>query len=327
MIQQKDSTLWIGTSGGLNRFDPVTETFAHYTMENGLPDDEIKCIIEDDDGSLWLSTNKGICQFDLVEETFRNYDHSDGLQGNEFNIRSGIKTKRGELVFGGNNGFNVFRSAQLRDNQFIPPVVITDFKIFNKAVPIGGKKKLLSRHISETRQLDLSYRHSVFSFEFVALNYVSPARNQYAYMMEGFESDWNYVGTRRTATYTNLDPGEYVFRVKASNNDGIWNEEGEAVYVNINPPFWKTWWAYLLQALLVIGVITIVLSYYISRQKLKNVLRIEHLELEKMYEIDQMKTSWSSILRVVINFSKGLRINVIGDRNSWEILLKKEVFI
>jgi signal transduction histidine kinase/DNA-binding response OmpR family regulator len=239
-----------------------------------------------------VSTNRGISRFDTNTGTFKNFDVSDGLQGNEFNIRSGLRSANGEIIFGGNNGFNILQSTQLTKNTAIPPVVITDFRIFNQPVSIGGEDSPLQKQISETKKIRLSYRDAVFSFDFAALNFVSPEKNQYAYMMEGFDPGWNYVGSQRTATYTNLDPGDYVFRVKASNNDGIWNEQGASIAITIDPPFWKTWWAYLLEALLAMGVIAFVLNYFISRQRLRNALRIEHVELEKMYEMDQMKTQF-----------------------------------
>lgn len=294
IIQASDSTIWIGTTDGLNKLDRKAQKFSHYNTENGLPNNEIKCIIESEGGILWLSTNKGISRFDIKSGVFKNYDVSDGLQGNEFNARSGIKTIRGEIIFGGNSGFNVFMPDDLDENTFIPPVIITDFKIFNNPVPIGEEKSPLQKNISETSKIRLSYRDAVFSFEFVALNYISSEKNQYAYLMQGFEHNWNYVRSTRTATYTNLDPGEYIFKVKAANNDGLWNEEGVAIKIIIDPPLWKTWWAYLIQALLGIAVISFVLNYFISRQRLRNALKLEHLELEKMYELDQMKTQFFS---------------------------------
>ncbi len=290
IVRDRDSTLWIGTSGGLNQFIPSSQQFVHYNVEDGLPNDEIKCIIEGEGSFLWLSTNNGLSQFDRRAETFKNYDFSDGLQGNEFNIRSGLKTKTGEIIFGGNNGFNIFYSAHLKDNPNIPPVVFTDFKIFNKSVSVHPDHSILNKRISETSSIRLSHNHAVFSFDYVALNYISPGKNQYAYMMEGFETEWNYVGSRRTATYTNLDPGDYVFRVKASNNDGLWNETGASIKITIDPPFWRTWWAYLAEFLMVIAIVYFILNYYISRQRLRNALEMEHMELEKMYEMDQMKT-------------------------------------
>lgn len=294
IAQTSDSSIWIGTTGGLNKFDKETNRFIHFNTANGLPNNEIKCIIEEKDGVLWLSTNKGISRLDTKSGIFKNYDYLDGLQGNEFNIRSGLKTSRNEIIFGGNNGFNIFNYPILKENRHIPPVIITDIKIFNMSVHIGNENPPLPKHISEMQEIAISYKHNVLSFDFVALNYVSPEKNKYAYIMEGFETNWNYVDVRRTATYTNLDPGEYIFRVKASNNDGLWNEEGVSLNIVIEPPFWKTWWAYLIELALIIAIIGFVLNYFISRQRLKSALKIEHLQLEKMYEMDQMKTQFFS---------------------------------
>jgi ligand-binding sensor domain-containing protein/signal transduction histidine kinase/DNA-binding response OmpR family regulator len=294
ILESKDAALWIGTTGGLNKFDRKTNSFKHYNVQNGLANDEVMCIVEDDSGFLWISTNKGISKFNPKSGVFKNYDASDGLQGNEFNARSGTKTRQGEIIFGGNNGFNIFQPEELKSNPFIPPVIINDLKIFNKPVPIGGQDSPLVENIIDTKELVFSYKQSVFSFGFVALNYTSPEKNQYAYMMEGFDHDWNYVGSSRTATYTNLDPGNYIFRVKASNNDGIWNEKGASILITIEPPFWKTWWAYTIESIFVLMIAYFILNYYTSRQKLRNALKMEHLELEKMYENDQMKNQFFS---------------------------------
>lgn len=290
IIQGSDSAIWIGTSDGLNKFDRKNQRFIHYSTDDGLADKEIKSIVEQNDRILWVATNKGISRFDRVTGMFKNYDVTDGLQGNDFNARSGLRTMRGEMLFGGNNGFTIFQPDEIQDNSYIPPVVITDFRLFNKPVPIGNEASALHQHISETQELRLTYRDAMFSFEFAALNYISPEKNQYAYMLEGFDPGWNEIKSTRTATYTNLDPGDYVFRVKASNNDGIWNEEGASIKIRIEPPIWKKWWAYLIQVMVGLGLIFFVIHYFTSRQRLKNALDMEKLELEKMYESDQMKT-------------------------------------
>ncbi|KAA3659108.1 MAG: hybrid sensor histidine kinase/response regulator [Calditrichaeota bacterium] len=292
IMQSRDSTIWIGSTGGLNKFDRTNEHFTHYTTKEGLPNDEIKCIVEDNDGILWLSTNKGLSQFDVNTGTFKNFDVSDGLQGNEFNSRSGLSTSEGEIAFGGANGFNLFHPPIHKENDFIPPVVLTDFKLFNESLHIGSHEPRLDRHISETQHITLAYNHNVFSIDFVTLNYAAPERNQYAYKMEGFDTKWIYAGATRTATYTNLDPGDYLFRVKASNNTGLWNESGTSLKITITTPFWQTWWFYSLEVFAVLAVFAFIINYFISRQRLQHALKMEHLELEKMYEMDQIKTQF-----------------------------------
>ncbi|MCI0691977.1 histidine kinase, partial [candidate division KSB1 bacterium] len=231
-------TLWLGTwGGGLNKFDTATEKFVHYTEKDGLPNDVIYGILEDDHGNLWLSTNKGISRFNIQTETFKNYNTHDGLQSYEFNAGAYHKSKSGEMFFGGINGFNAFYPDEVKDNAYIPPIVITAFKKFDQ---------IAKRDIAATDEIALSYKDKYLTFEFVALDYTNPEKNQYAYIMEGFDETWIDAGTRRFVSYTNLDPGNYVFKVKGSNNDGVWNEDGVAVKITITPPPWKTWWAFTL---------------------------------------------------------------------------------
>jgi len=232
--------LWIGTQGGgLDKFDRRTQQFSHYTEKEGLPSNLIGGLLADDEGNLWMSTFKGISKFNPKTETFRNYDVSDGLQSNNFDSLSHHKSKSGELFFGGYNGFNAFYPKNVKDNPHIPPIVLTNFKKFNESVK-------LDKVISEIKEIKLPYKDNFFSFEFAALDYTNPGKNQYAYKLEGFDKDWINSGTRRYASYTNLNGGEYTFRVKGSNNDGVWNEEGTSIKIIITPPPWKTWWAYSL---------------------------------------------------------------------------------
>ncbi len=253
ICEDKTGMLWIGTMNGLNRFDKRAGIFKRYTKKDGLCNDIINGILEDDNGNLWISTNEGLSKFDPLSEKFKNYDSRDGFQNNEFNNWAYLKLKNGKLAFGGINGFNIFYPDEIKDNLFVPPIVISDFQIFNKPVPVSQKDSPLKRSITLEKEITLSYRDSVFSFEFAALDFSIPGKNQYAYMMEGFDKEWVYSGNRRFATYTNLDPGEYTFRIKGSNNDGIWNNKGEALRITITPPFWKTWWFRALGAMAVAG--------------------------------------------------------------------------
>ncbi|NUO82681.1 SpoIIE family protein phosphatase, partial [candidate division KSB1 bacterium] len=265
--------LWIGTwGGGLNRFDRERGAFTCFTEKDGLPNDVIYGILCDADGKLWLSTNNGLSKFDPVTRSFRNYDVDDGLQSNEFNQGAYCKSRTGEMFFGGINGFNRFYPEQVRDNPYAPPIALTAFEKFDKLMPLESA-------VSEAEEIKLSYRDNFFSFVFAALDYSNPAKNQYAYKLEGFDEDWIYCGTRRYASYTNLDGGEYLFRVKGSNHDGVWNETGVAIRIIVTPPFWKTWWFLTLFAL-VVG--TLVYSGY--RRKL-------NARLEKARIVNELKAA------------------------------------
>ncbi|MBV8552792.1 MAG: hypothetical protein JOY54_15970 [Acidobacteriaceae bacterium] len=239
--EDRTGTLWVGGFDGLYRYKRQSGAFTRYTENQGLPSSTIRCIREDEVGKLWLSTQKGISRFDPKTETFRNYDVSDGLQSNEFSDGC-YQSSDGEIFFGGSNGFNAFFPENVRDNPYVPPVVITSFRIFNKPVSIGVQS-VLNKAIPYVDSLTLSHRDNVFSFEFAALSYANSHKNRYRYKLDGFEPGWNEVGSKqRLATYTNLDPGKYVFRVQGSNSDGVWNEQGVSLPILITPPWWNTNW-------------------------------------------------------------------------------------
>lgn len=251
--EDSQGNILIGTDGGgLNVFNPSTKIFTSYRMKDGLPDDAVHGILEDNHGNLWMSTNKGLSRFSRKTRTFKNYGAGAGLQSLEFVFNSYLKTSDGEMFFGGINGFNIFHPDSLKENPHIPPVVITDLMIFNKSVTINGNNSPLEKHIQETEAITLNHKQSVFTFSFAALNYTLPERNQYAYKLSGFDKDWNYVGNNRSATYTNLDAGEYTFTVIGSNNDGVWNTLGTSIKITIVPPFWETVWFKIGAGLLVI---------------------------------------------------------------------------
>jgi len=274
------SILWIGTNGGgLNKlvlstdsirkgFDSEKAKVIWFTVKEGLPSNVVYGILGDDHGNLWLSTNKGLSKFNPQTEIFiRNYDINDGLQCNEFNKGAYYKSSSGEMFFGGINGFNAFYPDSIKDNPYIPPVVITKFKKFNKIVRYD---------IAGTEEIELSYRDNYLSFDFVALDYTNPQQNQYRYRMEGFDKDWIDAGTRRFATYTNLDPGEYVFKVIGASRDGIWNEQGVSIKIVIKPPIWKTWWFIILSAVSIIA-----LGYTLIRQRV-------HEKIEKARILNEL---------------------------------------
>ncbi len=235
IYEDQSGTLWVGTSSGLNALNRTENTFLRYGQEEGLPGHMIYGILEDTQGKLWFSTNKGLSRFTPDTETFKNFDTKNGLLGNEFNIGAYFRSERGEMFFGSVKGLTTFEPDNIRQNTHVPPVVITDFQLFNKSV-IPGPDSLLTKPVTETGEINLAASDDVFSFEFVALDYTIPERNQYAFMLEGFNEDWiPTTSDRRFATFTNLDEGVYRFKVKASNNDGVWNEEGAAINLSVAP--------------------------------------------------------------------------------------------
>ncbi len=251
--------LWVGTDKGICQIKADGTILQAYNKNNGLAGNIVNGVVCDNNGNIWVSTNNGISKFDTKAKTFENFNKKDGLQDNSFFQQSFLKTRKGEIYFGGYKGFNSFFPDSIKANTTVPPVYITEFQIFNKPVTWGTKDSPLEKHISETKEITLTHLQSVFSFGFTAINYTNPEKNKYAYKMEGFEKEWNYTdATRRYVTYTNLDPGEYVFRVKASNNDGIWNEEGTSIKITIRPPIWKTWW---FRAVTLFAIIFSIISY------------------------------------------------------------------
>jgi two-component sensor histidine kinase/ligand-binding sensor domain-containing protein len=270
LFTDRKGSLWIGTDGaGLNRMIPgdgagAPTRFLRYRIRDGLPSDVVFGILEDALGRLWLSTDAGLSCFDPDRETFRNYSKDDGLQSNEFHRGASFMNRAGEMFFGGYHGFNVFRPENIRGNRVPPQVVIKDFQLFNRSVPIGRARRgafALRRSILETEAVELGPGENSLSFEFAALHFVSPDRNEYAYKLEGLDKDWNRVGTRRFATYSALPPGTYTFRVRAANGDGIWNEDGATLGVVIRHPFWQIWWFYTLVAAVGLGLLAALIRY------------------------------------------------------------------
>ncbi len=306
---QPQRFLWLGTAGGgLNRFDIQAESFIHFTKKDGLPNDVIYGILPDRLGRLWLSTNFGLSVFDPQRSTFRNFDRRDGLQSNEFNRGAYFLSQKGEMFFGGINGLNAFYPDSIRDNPHKPPVVITDFQLAYQSVLFREPDSPLKQPLSETKEIRLAHDQNTIAFEFAALDFTEPAKNQYAYILENFNPQWVTAGTNRKATYTNLAPGHYVFRVKGSNNDGIWNEAGASIRIIIAPPFWKTWWAYAGYLILGIGVVigivkgrvrrlekrTRALETAVQERTAEVVAREQQLSVqaEKLRELDHIKSSF-----------------------------------
>ncbi len=259
LYEDSKGFIWFGGVSGLYRMDPIKEEFTIYTKKDGLANEVIYNILEDKHGRFWLSTDEGISRFDPSSKTFRNFDQSSGLQSNEFNFSACVIRETGEFVFGGMHGFNIFHPDSIKDNAYRPPVVISALlryrasdssQVYEEDRTVISKKELILRH--DEAQL---------TFEFTAMSFSNPAKNQYAYQLAGFSNQWIPLGTRRNVTFTSLPPGNYVLRVKASNGDNVWNEFPTELLITILPPWWQTWWAYSLYAILVVGAIWSFIAY------------------------------------------------------------------
>jgi signal transduction histidine kinase/ligand-binding sensor domain-containing protein len=255
LAEDMDGNLWVGTTMGLNFMNRKTGAFTNYFLKDGLPSNAITGLLVDDKGKLWISTFKGLARFDPLVKTFSTFGINDGLQSNEFKMNSCFKSRSGRLYFGGIGGFNGFYPDSVKEKNYDPPLVITHFQILNKEVSVSSSddKTPLKKNIADTRELTLSHDQSVITFEFASLNYALQDEKQYSYKLDNFDKDWNYVGSRHTATYTNLDPGKYVFIVRGMNNNGSWSTTTATIALTITPPFWKTWWFEALGLLLTVG--------------------------------------------------------------------------
>ncbi len=243
-------------------------------MKDGLPNNVIYGILKDKRGNLWLSTDMGICRYSPSTGNVKDYTQDDGLQSNEFNQGSAFEASDGKFYFGGINGFNSFYPDSIRDNPNVPPVVFTDLKIFNTSVKPGRNGKL-KQTIWTARSIRLNYGDAVLTFDFAALEFTDPLRNQYAYKLIGFDKRWVNLGNRREVTYTNLDPGSYVLRIRASNNDGVWNEEGASLDIFISPPLWMTWWFRTIAVLLFLSIGPLIYYRRVTALKKESVLQRE----------------------------------------------------
>lgn len=284
--EDNDKNLWVGTKNGLNRYNPNSDNFTVYNTKTGLPSNAIYGLSNDKTGALWISTNIGVCRFNWKEQKAKLYSVEDGIYSNEFTPSTYETSKDGYIFFGGNDGFTYFKPEEIKDNPLEPKILFTDFKLFNKSVKIGDESGVLKKHISKTDHIKLNHKQSVFSIEFTALNYISTSKNKYAYKMEGFDNDWQYVGTARTATYTNLNPGDYVFRVIASNNDEKWNNEGINLKITILPQWYQT---LLFKIVAFLFILSLIIALYFLRinQLNKQKLKLEKEVKERTVEIEE----------------------------------------
>ena len=291
IFQDKQKRVWVLTNGGgVNLYQPENKEFRVLTVKDGLSSNTLRGVVEDGKGDLWFTTTNGISKMDGKTLRFINFEDADGLQGKEFTSKTFASNKQNWLFFGGVNGLNYLKSDSLRMRLDVPDVYVTSFKLFNQVVEPGQEGSPLTYDISRTTNITLQPGQSVFSLDFVALEYQRPKNNRYAYYLEGFEKDWNYVGTSRSATYTNLSPGDYTFKVKASNSDGVWSEKPTELFITVLPPWYRTWWAYMGYVLMLIAVIYLFIREVKIREAFKTDIRMKEIEKERIRELEQVKT-------------------------------------
>lgn len=323
------TVLWIGTNNGLNKFvvknsenqkvflSPPEVEITHFTIEDGLADNSVKSIVEDDNGNLWLGTGSGISLFDTGKNQFTNFGKTDGVIGSDFNFSAAYKNKDGIIFMGSTEGLNYFFPGDVKLSTFMPPLLITDFQIFNKSVEVGDDSPLTSS-LCQTEEIILSHTQNVFSFQFAALDYSSPHKIQYAYKMEGFDNDWINSGSRRFVTYTNLNPGDYTFKVNSTNSDGIWNKNIKELKLIITPPWWQTPWAIGLYALIFILGVWGIIRFQTYRHRLQQELKMQEFEAHHLREVENMKSRFFANLshefRTPLTLIKGPLEQLISGR-------------
>ncbi|MDI3320861.1 hybrid sensor histidine kinase/response regulator transcription factor [Pinibacter soli] len=324
VLEDKRGDIWTGSyGGGMGLLDKKTDKFIIFSEQNGLLNNNIYKIIEDKNGLLWLSTNEGICSFDPFTRKFSQYTFHNSVQHNNFVRGAGLLASNGTIYMGGLDGFNYFDPTSLKKNTNAPSVLFTDLRISNKSVTPSDKGPI-KENISITGRIDLDYKQN-FAISFVGLNYTAPEQNQYAYRLEGFEKEWNYTGNTNTASYTNLDPGEYVLHVKASNNDGVWNDKGKTIRIIVHPPFWRTAYAYAFYTLCTFGLLLFIRYKGIQKVKRKFLEQQQRMEreqerreTERIRELDRLK------IKFITNLSHEFRTPISLILGPIDTLLRKE---
>lgn len=302
IVRDTSGRIWIGTfGGGISLYDEKEGIVKTVTQEQGLIDNDVCAIVEDRNHKLWISVSNGISEFDPKTDTFVNYNSLNGIGVYEFTPHSGTLLANGEICFSGNNGFVTFNPQELQLNSYVPPLVFTRLVVNNQVIEAGDETGILSSVLDDVEEIKLSYNQNNISIGYSALNYVFARQNQYATFLEGYDKDWNYIGNRREAYYTNLSPGTYEFEVKASNNDGVWSQETRKIRIIVCPPVWKTWYAYLFYAVTFVSVLVLIMYYITKKQKLERELQFQQKEQQQLEEFHQAK------IRMFTNFSHELR--------------------
>lgn len=329
VAEDKQRNIWFGTmTNGIDKLDPVTGKFINYSKKDGLPGNAVNSILVDELNNLWLATDKGLAKFNPKTKDIQVFDLHDGLQN--INIHGwAMKTKDGEMFFGGTNGFNSFYPDRIKYNTHKPNVLITGLRLFNKLIKVNEKlnnRIILTKDISESQTLTLNYNENFFTLEFTALEFTVPEKNRYAYIMKGFDSDWVQCGTKREASYTNLNPGKYIFKVKACNNDGFWNEQGTSLTVIILPPWWRTWW-FLSIVFLSITATTYFIYYLKISNYRKHQAMLAELVKKRTFELEHTNTLLIDRQTRIEAQAKELQAHTESLVQKNELLLQKQKLI
>lgn len=318
IVRTQSGEIWGSTyGGGIFQLDESKAIRRIMTVREGLLDNNICTLVESSDQRLWMSTVNGLIMFDPAKDEVRNYHRHNGIDIREFTLHSGIALPDGSLCFAGSNGFVTFHVEAMDKNNNIPPVVLEQLSVNNHPVEVGDESAILDKVLNGMETICLAYNENNFSISYQALNYIYATQNQYAYKLEGYDTDWNYVGERNSAFYTNLSPSKYVFHVKASNNDGVWNEEGRSLIIIVQPPLWRTWYAYLFYVIALAAIIYGILYYVNIKRNLEAGLKMKQLEKQKQEEFHQAK------IRLFTNFSHELRTPLMLIITPFEELVKR----
>ncbi|MGB0983577.1 MAG: two-component regulator propeller domain-containing protein [Saprospiraceae bacterium] len=289
MYESRNGDIWIGSLGGLDKYDPETNTFIHYNENTGhLKNNVVSGIVEDDENNIWVTTERGVVKLNPTTQKTRFFDQKDGFQGNIFTAGAIHKDIYGNFLMGGRNGLNAFNAKQMKPNPNTPSVILTDFKILNQSITDTQHEILNNISLGQLQNITVQHYEDMITFEFAALNYTIPEHNQYQYKLEGFDKEWVYIKNNRTATYTNLNAGTYTFLVKGSNNDGVWSETPLKITLRVLPPFWATWWFRLLALALIVGSISAFIYQRFREAKRQNIY-LEKVVEERTREIKKQK--------------------------------------
>ncbi|MEO7767087.1 MAG: triple tyrosine motif-containing protein, partial [Ferruginibacter sp.] len=309
IFEDSKKNLWFATEGGLCRLNRKNFTFKRYTTQNGFPSDFMLSMAEDENNNLWISTSRGLVCFNLLTEQTVVYTRANGILSDQFNFNSVYKDNAGRMYFGSVKGLISFHPHDFIKGSFVPPVYITGFQIFNKELAIAKEGSPLKKSIPNTEKIILNHNQSTFSIDFASLSFIAPEMSEYAYKMTGLDKDWIYLKTNRKVYFTELSPGTYTFKVKASNSSGVWNDLETALTIQVLPPWWLSNWAYFFYVVAIIGIVYYIIHSYHLKTEEKNRRKIEHLEIAKEKEIFQAKidffTNVAHEIRTPLTLIKG----------------------